>query len=141
MRYFSVKKTVLAPPQDTTLGIVTSGETSYMYAEVDGLQYWGVDTQDPDFLTNQHAECQVAELDFATISPILLTCPLYESINQIVTAKIRAQYCIDDELKLNRLANNVAKTQTPQAFIDYNTFVEGCRVYGNQLKINAGLAQ
>lgn len=141
MHYFSVKKTVLAPPQDTTLGIVTSGEPSYLYAEANGLQYWGVDTQDVDFLSKQHSECEVAELDFATISPILKSCALCESINQITQAKIRTQYSADDELKLNRLANNVAKTQTPQEFIDYNTFVEECRAYGSQLKINAGLKQ
>ena len=44
-------------------------------------------------------------------------------------------------MKLNRVANSVAKTQTPQEFWDYNAYVAECCNYGDQLKIAAGLKQ
>jgi hypothetical protein len=142
MRYFKFKKVVLPSPEDTTLGIVTSeGESTYFYDEIDGFQYVGVATTDENFLNKQHSACLVEELTFEEIAPILKSCQMYKDINNIVTAKIRQRYSVDDEMKLNRIANSVAKTQTPQEFWDYNTYVEECKAYGDSLKIQAGLKQ
>jgi len=57
-----------------------------------------------------------------------------DEINSETGMNIRERYSISEELKLNRLANAVAKTQTPQDFLDYNTFVETCRAEGTTLK-------
>jgi hypothetical protein len=142
MRYFKVKKVIVPPPTDTTLGIVVTGEEKEnVFDEIDGYQYIGVDTADENFLAKQHAACEVEELSFGTIQPILKECPLYESINQIVRTKIRQKYSTDDELKLNRVANSLPKTQTPQEFTDYNSYVQECCTYGDQMKIAAGLKQ
>lgn len=142
MRYFKVKKVVLPQPEDTTLSIVTNPEEKAIcYSEIEGIQYWGVNTGDANFLAKQHAACMVEELTYIQAQPILKVCALYESINAIVQTKIRERYSTEDEMKLNRMANAVAKTQTPQEFWDYNTYVTECRIYGDQLKIEAGLKQ
>lgn len=142
MRYFKIKKVVLAPPEDTTLSIVTTHEEKATpFSEIDGFQYFGVNTTDANFLTKQHAACAVVELTYLQVEPILKACALYKSINEIVQTKVHQRYNVDDEIKLNRIANSVAKTQTPQEFWDYNTYVAECIAYGNQLKIEAGLKQ
>lgn len=142
MRYFKIKKVVVPPPEDTTLSIVTAAEEkATQFSEIDGYQYFGVNTEDESFLTKQHAACEVEELTFDQIEPILKECVLYKSINAVVQTKIRQRYSADDEMKLNRMSNAVAKTQTPQEFWDYNTYVTECCTYGDQLKIEAGLKQ
>ncbi|MHB8840994.1 MAG: hypothetical protein ACYC56_04260 [Candidatus Aquicultor sp.] len=142
MRYFKVKKVVVPPPEDTTLNIVTGlEEKATMFSEVDGYQYYGVETTDENFLAKQHAACGVEELTFTQVEPVLKECALYKSINEIVQTKIRSKYSAGDEIKLNRMSNAVAKTQTPQEFWDYNTYVDECCAYGDQLKIDAGLKQ
>lgn len=142
MRYFKVKKIVVPPPEDTTLSLVHSEEEkANPVTEIEGYQYFIVDTQDADFLAKQHAICEVEELTYDEIMPILKESAQYEAINQIVQMKIRKLYSADDEMKLNRIANSVAKTQTPQEFWDYHAYVAECCAYGDQLKIQAGLKQ
>lgn len=142
MRYFKVKKVVVPPPEDTTLSIVTAAEEkATQFSEIDGYQYFGVTTEDESFLTKQHAACEVEELTFNQIEPILKECVLYKSINMIVQLKIRKRYSPEKEAQLNRMSNAVAKTQTPQEFWDYNTYVLECLAFGDQMKIEAGLKQ
>ena len=142
MRYFKVKKVVVPPPEDTTLSIVTNlEEKATCFSEIDGFQYWGVDTTDADFLAKQHAACIVEELTFDQIEPILKECALYKSIDTIVQTKIRQRYSPEKEAQLNRITNSLPKTQTPQEFWDYNTYATECCAYGDQLKIEAGLKQ
>jgi hypothetical protein len=140
MRYFKCKKVLLPAPEDTTLSIVTGpDEKANPVAEFEDYQYFIVDTQDDDFLAKQHEACEVEELTYEEAKPILKASAQYEAINQIVQTKIRKRYSAEDEIKLNRMANAVAKTQTPQEFWDYNDYVAECCAYGDNLKIAAGL--
>lgn len=144
MKYFKCKKVILPAPEDTTLSLVTGiDEKANPVAEVDGFQYFIVDTaQDTaGFLAKQHAACEVAELTYEEAKPVLKASAQYEGINQIVQTMIRKRYSAEDEMKLNREANAVAKTQTPQEFWDYNNYVLECKAYGDTLKIADGLKQ
>jgi len=57
-----------------------------------------------------------------------------EEVNKETAAKIREKYSLEDEVKLNRIANSLSKAQTPQEFIDYNNCVEALRAEGRAQK-------
>lgn len=57
-----------------------------------------------------------------------------EEVNKETAAKIREKYSLEDEVKLNRIANSLSKAQTPAEFVDYNNYAESCRAEGRAKK-------
>ena len=57
-------------------------------------------------------------------------------VNTRVVEKIRQRYSVEEEIKLNRLANVALKDSqpVPAEFDEYNLYVEQCRDWGNQMK-------
>lgn len=65
--------------------------------------------------------------------------PTGYQIDQDVVKRIRQRYTPDDEAKLQRMAVNAALAgdPEPQAYTDYNTYVEECRTWGDEQKTAA----
>jgi len=84
-------------------------------------------------------------LTTAQIAEIKALSPHVKLINDRVCEKIRAQYSLDDELKLARVSiGALQKTYTPsaaelQAVTDYQVAVESARAWGRAEKAKLGL--
>ena len=74
MKYFKSKK---VQSKGTTLDLITLGdETRVQYENIDEVTWNGVNTNDETFLARQYAECEVEELAYEQIKPILDNCRL-----------------------------------------------------------------
>ncbi len=60
-----------------------------------------------------------------------------DEINLETQAAIRSKYTIEDEVKLNRLANSLPKAQEPAEFASYHEYIEECRSEGAAKKASA----
>lgn len=84
MRYFKAKKVIIPKPEDTVLSLVSSNEPTFLYDEIGNVQYYGVDTKDvQEFLSEQHLICEVAEITYEEIEPILASCRFRKDIELI----------------------------------------------------------
>jgi len=134
MRYFKVKKVVVPPPEDTTLSLVHSPEEKAIaYSEIDGYQYFGVDTQDANFLAKQHAACAVEELTFAQIKSILDPCRMMKDFNTIIENQIAETYSFGRELKMRDLP-----VTNPER-MEYEAFKELVKIPIRAKKVEFGL--
>ncbi len=60
-----------------------------------------------------------------------------DEINLDTQLVIRSRYSIEDEIKLNRLANSLPKAQEPADFAAYHEYIEECRAEGAAKKAAA----
>ena len=136
MKYYKVKEVI---KDFTTLSlIVNENEKSILYEKIDNIQYFGVETEDENFLSKQHPECEVVEMNFAEIQPILKECNQMKCINSTVTAMIRQEYSMNDEAKWNTIG--ILNPANPD-FIKFAQYKQKCREYGNEVKKQMGLIQ
>lgn len=134
MRYFKVKEVV---KDYTTLSIVVDEkEKSILYDKWGDTQYFGVKTEDENFLNKQHQECEVVELDFIEMQPILKECQQMHSINSTITTMIRQQYSMDDEAKYNTIG--ILNPSDPD-FVRFAEYKQKCREHGKNVKREMGL--
>lgn len=128
MKYFAYET---VPTEVTTLDVVIpTGINSYRYNE----HLIGVDIESvEEFLSMQHPECNVAEVQFAEIESQLKQCRLYKDIDDIVKTMIHNVYTLDDEIKLLKL------DKADPEYVAYQTYVDACRATGRQMKIERGL--
>ena len=130
MKYFKLKKVVT----DTTFSLVTDeNETSVMYSEEENFQYFGVETTDKNFLNKQYKECEVEELTFEQISPVLQRCKLLKDLNEIVEIRIAERYSIGAEINMLKL------DVLDEKRIEYQNFVDGIKNEVDVLKVEYGL--
>jgi len=86
-----------------------------------------------------------ATLSATTLADLKAASPHVKLINDRVCEKIRAQYSLDDELKLARISiGNLQKTYTAsaaelQAVADYQVAAEAARAWGRAEKAKLGL--
>lgn len=133
MQYFKIKKVVT---EHTTLSLVyDESDTVFKYDEIDGYEYWGVQTEDVNFLMKQHIECEVEELTFAEIKPILENCPMMKRINNRIEEEIAKKYTVAQEIGLTNSDWNSIE------YIAYRNYVDQCKTKFNQLKIDFGLVE
>lgn len=133
MRYFKIRKVVT---DYTTLSLVTSeNEQAYKYAEDGEYEYWGANTDDQNFLTKQHTECEVEELTFAQIQPVLENCKMMKDLNKMISDKIHKQYSLDDEIAILQKSEN-----HPDRLV-YNDFRADVKLEVNNLKQQFGLIE
>lgn len=128
MKYFLFEK---VPQEITTLDlIIPYGINSFRYNE----NLVGVDISEvEDFLSIQHPECSVQEVQFEEIENELKTCRQYKDIDEIVKTMIHNFYTLDDEIKLLKL------DKTDPEFVAYQAYVDECRTIGRSMKIERGL--
>lgn len=133
MQYFKVKKVIT---EHTTLSLVHGEEdTVFKYDMIDGFEYWGVETEDGSFLDKQHAECEVVELTFAEIQPILNNCKMMRDINKLIENEIAKKYTIAEEIGLTNT------DWDSQEYADYRAYVSECKAKFLPSKIAAGLVE
>lgn len=90
MKYYKVKQIVT---EYTTLSIVLeAGETAILYSQDGNMQYWGVDNTDENFLTKQHPECEVEEMAYDEIKPILDNSRLSKEFNKMEDDGTNSKY-------------------------------------------------
>lgn len=134
MRYFKVNEKI---KDNTTLSIITTeGERVIHYDSWGEEHYYGINTKDIHFLSKQHPECGVKEMQFEEIEPILKSCPLMKLANEQVVQLIREKYSIDDELKLVTIG--ISNPNDPE-YLEHIAFKEKCREIGKQSKLDMGL--
>jgi len=85
--------------------------------------------------TAQHPECEVEELTFEDVQPILNECALMKSFNEIIERKIAEKYTIGRELKMVKLDYD-----DPER-IEYEGFVEAVKTPIREMKREKGLIQ
>jgi hypothetical protein len=133
MQYFKIKKVVT---EHTTLSLVyDESDTVFKYDEIDEYEYWGVQTENVNFLTKQYAECEAIELTFAEIKPVLENCPMMKNINERIEKEIAKKYTVAQELGLTNGDHN------SQEYITYRNYVDECKAKFHQLKIDSGLVE
>lgn len=133
MNYIKLKKVVT---EHTTLSLVHSEEEqAYRYAEEGEFEYWGVATEDENFLAKQHAECEAEELTFAQIQSILNNCKLMKDINQLIEKEIAKKYTLAEELGLTNT------NWDTQEYFDYRTYVDECKAKFLPMKVERGLVE
>ena len=129
MRYFKVKRIIT---DYETKSLVA--ENQIKYAEiVDDDQVFeiiGAETIDE---AAQHGECEVEELTFDEVQPILKECHLMKSYNEIIERKIAARYSIGRELKMVKLA-----VDDPER-LEYEASVESVKAPIREMKREKGL--
>lgn len=128
MKYFLFEQV----PQDTTTldVVVPPGVNSFKYTD----NLVGVDIEMvEDFLTLQHPECNVQEVQFEVIENELKNCKQYKDIDEIVKTMIHNVYTLDDEIKLLKL------DKTDPEYVAYQSYVDACRATGRSMKIERGL--
>jgi len=136
MRYFKTK--IVVEDYTTKRIIIPEGITNYCYAEIDRYEYSGVDTEDENFLINQHPECEAEEVTFAEIETILKSCKLYADVNELVVNKIREKYDVNAEAEM---LNKGIINSSDAAYLTYRTYVEECIAWGNLKKQDYGLVE
>lgn len=133
MQYFKIKKVVT---EHTTLSLVYDEEdTTFKYDEIGGYEYWGVETEDENFLNNQHPECEIEELTFAEVQPVLNNCPYMKRINKRIEEEVAKEYTIAQEIGLTN------SDWESQEYIDYRAYVAECKAKFLPMKITAGLVE
>ncbi len=128
MKYFLFEQ---VPQETTTLDvIVPPGVQLYRYTE----NLVGVDTEMvEEFLSLQHPECNVQEVQYEEIENELKTCRQYKDIDEIVKTMIHNVYTLDDEIKLLKL------DKTDPEYVAYQSYVDAYRATGRSMKIERGL--
>lgn len=135
MRYFKAKKVIT---EHTTLSFVSTNQEDKIihYAEIDSVEYLGVDSADTDgLLAQQPQEIEVEELTFAEIKPILDKSALMKDYNTIIEAKIAEKYSIPQEIKMLKLPENDSER------IAYQNYVDTCKAEVRPMKLEKGLIQ
>lgn len=133
MRYFIVKQVVT---EYTTLSIVLeAGDTAILYHQDGTYGYWGVQTEDENFLTKQHPECEAEEISFADIQNILRDCRMMKDYDAMIEKKIAEKYSIGRELKMRDLAPDSLER------IEYEEYKEAVKAPIRLLKKAAGLIE
>lgn len=101
-------------------------------ATIDGETYVSIPTGAA--LPEQPSEITVIEVDLdADLKKAVQNAsPYVAMINSIVRDKIAEKYSIEDEIKLLRTSPSVD-------FDTYNTYVEKCRAWGREKKLEVGL--
>jgi len=131
MKYIRLKEVVT---EHSKLSLVYGeDDTVFKYDEIDGYEYWGVQTEDANFLTKQHPECEAEELTFAEIQPILHNCRMMRDINQLIEKEVAKKYTIAQEIGLTN-----SDWDSPE-YADYRDYVAECKAKFQQLKIDRGL--
>jgi len=118
MYYYQYKKII---KENTTLQIIIPENVkSYQYDEINGITYIGCSQKlNSD---EQHIECEVKEIEYAKIKPILENCYLMKNINETIINDIRKKYSIDDEFNLIKKAminKNDIEYLEMQKYINY----------------------
>jgi hypothetical protein len=113
----------------STLTLV--GEGLIQYAGIDGCGYYGSEQQID--MNVQHPECEVEELTFEEVQPILNECALMKSFNEIIDRKIAEKYTIGRELKMVKLDYD-----DPER-IEYEGFIEAVKAPIREMKREKGL--
>jgi len=135
-RYYKVNT---VQKDNTTLALVTAeSDKSILYDSWGDTNYYGVDTEDVNFLNKQYPECNVQELSFEQILPVIKSCPAMNSANEQVVQLIREKYSVNDELKLVTIG--ITNPQDPE-YLEHLQYKEKCREIGKQAKISMGLVQ
>jgi hypothetical protein len=140
MKYFKAK---VVKDGDEILAFVapvrsiTEENRSIMYDRQGGIEYHGLpdDVDTEEVLAKQHPECEVIEMSFADMEPILKGCRLYKEINAQVNQRIRDHYSIGDEFAVMKL------TKTTTEYKAYKQKVDDCCQGGNDQKVALGLKQ
>lgn len=108
----------------------------FHYDRKDGWDYWGIDTLDlTPILAVQNTLCEVTEVLFDDIQPILKKCRMYKEINESTVFKIREQYDVNTEL------SNMKLEKTDPVYIEMTDYIQLCRQGGNKIKKQFGLKQ
>lgn len=130
-KYYSVLKEIPIPQIE--------GVDVYAYTELGEAKLIGVSAEDHTEFESQLSD--FTEVVYAEIDVHLKNCHLYKQLNETATIRIREIYSVDDELKLNRIANALPKTQVPQEFLDYNEFVASVISEIDAKKVEYGLKE
>ena len=96
MKYYKYKQVIT---EYTTLQII--GDI-IRYDVIDGYSYCG--SKDGLDLSIQYPECEVQEITFSEIEPILKNCVHMKMIDNQIRDEIKKYYSIDDEIKLTKKA-------------------------------------
>ena len=130
MKYIRIKPVL----QDhTTLSIVLPPDTvHYKYAEKDGYEYYGVET---DVIALQYPECEAVELSFAEMQEVLSNCKYMSDVNDLIENEIRKKYSIGKEFAMLNL------DRANLDYIAYRDYVGECKDKFNPLKVKYGLKQ
>lgn len=109
----------------------------HFYDPPDGdIEIHGMDiTQEEvaDFLSLQHACCEVEQVEFAQVEPVLKTCRAYKEIDDRTVSNIRKVYDINRELSIIKLGFSDAQ------YIEMQAYIEQCRAAGRAEKVAIGL--
>lgn len=133
MRYFKLNRVVT---ETTTLGIICGeNEDNYMYQRDGDIEYWGVDTDDTNFLQKQHPECNMQELTFEETRSVLERCKLMKDVDSLIEQEIAKRYSIPEEIGLTN-----GDHKAPE-YADYRAYVEECKNKFLPLKQKYGLVQ
>jgi len=128
MYYYKYKEVI---KDFTTYSIVVDEDNRMIkYAEEDGYCYCG--TENKIILKNQNKLCEVKEIEYAKIKPILVNCYFFKSLNKQVENMIAEKYSTGEEIKLNR------EKQEPQ-YSEYLAYIQKCKDIVNYTKIEMGL--
>ena len=131
MRYFKVKQIIT---EHATKSLVAENQIKYaeMVEQEQVYEIIGAENIDE---TAQHPECEVEELTFEEVQPILNECALMKSFNEIIERKIAEKYTIGRELKMVKLDYD-----DPER-IEYETFVGSVKAPIREMKREKGLIQ
>ena len=135
MKYFRAKKIV---DEFTTKSFSQINNTDKVvhYAEIDAVQYFGVDSTDlPALLTAQAEELDVQELTYAEIKPILNECRKMKDFDLEIENGISTKYTVGREFKMKDLSLTDPKR------IEYEAFKESVKSPIRLRKIELGLIQ
>lgn len=132
MKYIKLKAVVT---EHSKLSLVHGEEEkAFKYAEIDGYQYWGVNTE-VDIIADQHEECEAEELTFAEIQPILSNCKMMRDINKLIENEVAKEYTLAEEIGLTN------SDWDSQEYADYRAYVAECKAKFLPMKITAGLVE
>lgn len=104
-----------------------------MYDRINGYEYHGI--QDDAILPPQHPECEVEQVTFSDIEPILKGCRWYKEINAQIEQNIRNRYSVGKEISILKLDPGSEERK------EYQAFVDDCVMAGREQKIKLGLLQ
>ena len=111
-----------------------NAEKHYSYAEINGYEYVGIDSDNTDYiLTQQPVELEATEQTYEQIKPILENCQTMKDLDSIIETGISKKYTVGKEFKMRDLP-----VDNPER-VEYENYKASVKAPIHDLKIERGL--
>lgn len=137
MQYYKAK--VITTETTTKRFVQNELMTVFSYGEVDGFEYFGVETEylPEDVLAFQPVECEVENIEYSELVNVAVNSAIAKGVDDLVRNRIHERIPNADEEA--KLINRGIQDKNDPLYVEYRTYVDSCVAWGRGLKALMGI--